>query len=220
MRNGVDLSGQTGQGLTFNDSGNFSVKVSDNGCLNTSDPIRIDKLPSPVTSAIQGKSIVVKGNRENYSVSGDSGSTFSWSVAGGSLASGAGTKSVQVDWGSGTNGTLQVQETAINGCKGIPVTLSVSLTNVGVNELDVFRNLVVYPNPSKGIISLQYEMIRQSRVQVKLMNLPGQELVRQVFDAQSGKISHSLDFSRFDAGVYFLVIQSDESSVVQKIIIE
>ncbi|MFY0643470.1 MAG: gliding motility-associated C-terminal domain-containing protein [Bacteroidia bacterium] len=66
------------------------------------------------------------------------GSTYSWSVTGGTIASGVGTNEIRVDWGNSGVGTVSVQETNRHGC--------VSNTNVII----VNKTYVLIANPIFG----------------------------------------------------------------------
>ena len=62
-----------------------------------------------------------------YFVTNTPGSTYTWTITGGSIASGQGNSSIAVDWGStGMMGEVEVVEN--NGCTdGAPVSLDVEL---------------------------------------------------------------------------------------------
>ena len=82
----------------------------------------------PVTSLITGSA----GNCANdaaipYSVINTPGSVYTWTITGGTVASGQGSNAITVNWGAtGMAGQVQVIEN--NGCAdGIPVTLDVDI---------------------------------------------------------------------------------------------
>ena len=82
----------------------------------------------PVTSAITGSTSVCAGSAgESYSVDPSAGSSFQWTITGGTVSGGQGTNSVTVDWGiAGVQGLVQVIET--NACtQGAPVELNVDI---------------------------------------------------------------------------------------------
>ncbi|MFQ5335088.1 MAG: hypothetical protein ACE5DN_03335, partial [Flavobacteriales bacterium] len=82
----------------------------------------------PSTSPITGPdSVCVNDAAVNYSVTPTSGSTYTWTIVGGSQASGGNTNAITVNWGStGMTGSVTVQE--YSGCAyGTPVALSVDI---------------------------------------------------------------------------------------------
>lgn len=78
------------------------------------------------TVSAQNDTVCAGATSVNYWLNGSAGSTFSWSIGGGSQTGGTTTDSIQVDFSS-TPGidTITVVETDSNGCLGDPVKLAV-----------------------------------------------------------------------------------------------
>ncbi|MGC9330811.1 MAG: T9SS type A sorting domain-containing protein [Bacteroidales bacterium] len=86
---------------------------------------------APVTSSITGStSVCTNDTNVVYSVTNTTGSTYTWTITGGTIASGQGTDSIEVNWGSaGMVGNIEVVEH--NGCTyGDPVNLSVVIHTI------------------------------------------------------------------------------------------
>tara|TARA_R100000951_G_scaffold65374_1_gene55166 strand:- start:344 stop:685 length:342 start_codon:yes stop_codon:yes gene_type:complete len=68
-------------------------------------------------------------NLTTYTVTNTFGSTYQWVVAGGNIALGQGTNSIEVDWSGTLPGNYQVEvtETDINGCIGTPVLCDITI---------------------------------------------------------------------------------------------
>ncbi|KKK78844.1 hypothetical protein LCGC14_2839470, partial [marine sediment metagenome] len=82
----------------------------------------------PITSLITGSTSVCTDDAGvSYSVIETPGSGYTWTITGGTVASGQGTYDITVNWGSaGMAGQVQVIEN--NGCAdGVPVTLDVDI---------------------------------------------------------------------------------------------
>ncbi|MDA3819172.1 MAG: hypothetical protein PF590_01665, partial [Candidatus Delongbacteria bacterium] len=85
----------------------------------------------PVTSSITGSASVCTDDvNVVYSVTNTPGSTYTWTITGGTIASGQGTSSIEVNWGSvGMVGDVEVVEH--NGCTyGDPVNLTVVIHTI------------------------------------------------------------------------------------------
>lgn len=89
--------------------------------------------PVPNTSAITPTTAVCVGDNVVYSVTATSGSTYNWSVTGGTVISGAGTNSVTINWTTAGSQTITVTETNSNGCVGTPVTVTITVNSCTVN---------------------------------------------------------------------------------------
>ena len=110
-------------------AGNVSVvETNVNGCPGSTVNLAVTIITGPTTSVITGSaSVCENSNGEVYSVVATTGSTYQWTITGGSVASGQGTNSITVDWGAAGSGTVSVVETNANGCAGSPVNLSVTI---------------------------------------------------------------------------------------------
>jgi len=104
------------------------VTGTDNGAN-----ITIHALPN--TSAITPTSTACVGDTVIYSVTATAGSTYSWSVTGGTIISGSGTNSVSIKWTSAGTQTITVTETNSNGCTGSPVTVNITVNTCTVNTI-------------------------------------------------------------------------------------
>jgi len=90
----------------------------------------------PVTGAISGDNAVCTGTTNSaYNVTNTPGSTYTWSVSGGTITSAQGLNFVFVDWGStGMIGYVEVVED--NGCsQGAPVRLDVYINPIPTSAI-------------------------------------------------------------------------------------
>jgi len=124
----------TGQGtnsimVTFTQSGTGSIMLTETntqtGCSASATPrsITVGLTPSPV---ISGASSVCNTSTTSYSVANNAGSSYNWTVSGGTVTSGAGTSTIQVLWNTVGQQSVNVTETN-NGCTGIAQTFSVTV---------------------------------------------------------------------------------------------
>ena len=122
--------------LACNQTGNFFfiVQVPDNGCPPkiTNVVYTIQVLPYNGPSIILGPTPVCENSSATYSVSASSGTSFAWTVAGGTISSGQGTNVITVNWGSAGNGTVDVTSFNVNGCPAGPITLNVTIQAIPV----------------------------------------------------------------------------------------
>ncbi|MEM0543480.1 GEVED domain-containing protein, partial [Flavobacterium sp. j3] len=83
--------------------------------------------PAPATSAIVGTTTACAGSTASYSVANTAGSTYAWTITGGTQASGTNTNSITVTWGAAGAGSVSVVETNAATCVGSAVTLPVTV---------------------------------------------------------------------------------------------
>ena len=77
----------------------------------------------------------------------------------------------------------------------------------------------IYPNPTTGIISLEYHSNESKTLQVKLMNTEGRVIFTEITDKFKGTYSTKIDLSTFSKGIYFVQFVSDDKVVTKKIIL-
>lgn len=71
----------------------------------------------------------------------------------------------------------------------------------------------VYPNPTEGLINIQYESVAD--MQLSVINLMGETLQTRLLSADTRAVS--LDLTSQPNGIYFLALQNDSSKKVLKI---
>lgn len=104
----------------------------DTVCAGVSDTLYVTINPVPVTSAITGNTAICVGDSGLFSVVNTTGSTYNWTITGGTLNSASTTNSVSATLTTVPGATITVQETNSYGCIGTPVNY-----NVVVNGLPV-----------------------------------------------------------------------------------
>ena len=124
-------TGETTQQISVNTEGSYTVNVTDaNGCQGVSSaPFVVTNKVN--TSAITGPINPTQFQTVNYSVVPTVGSTYNWTLLGGSI-SGQGTNSIDVVWNNSGMFSFSTIETDVNGCVGEEVSL---LVNVIINSI-------------------------------------------------------------------------------------
>ena len=116
--------------VKWGSSGSGSLKVvetNSSGCKDSSTAsITINAKPAP---SITGSNSVCASSSSSYSTTKNTGNTYTWTLSGGSVTSGAGTNSVGVKWSTSGSGSIQVVEANSSGCKDS------SSTSVTINAL-------------------------------------------------------------------------------------
>ena len=125
-------TGETTQQISVDSEGSYSVNVTDaNGCQGVSGtPFVVSNIVN--TSVISGPINATQFNTVTYSVVPSSGSTYDWTLIGGTV-SGQGTNSIDVFWNYSGIFSFSTIETDVNGCEGEAVSLMV---NVIVNSVE------------------------------------------------------------------------------------
>jgi len=110
------------------------------------------------------------------------------------------------------NGTYTVCMEVVNGsgCTD-EICKTVTVIGVGVKENSSNTSFTIYPNPSNGLITVNYP----TSSTIIITNVIGKEVYRNNINGNS-----SLDLSHLPVGTYLVTLKTNESSTTKKIIIK
>lgn len=86
-------------------------------------------------------------------------------------------------------------------------------------ELQNDKNIKIYPNPTNGMVSLEYRSDEAKTLQVRIMNMEGREIFTQSSEKFKGVYTHKLDLSSYTKGIYFVQFISDKNISTKKIVL-
>ena len=81
------------------------------------------------------------------------------------------------------------------------------------------RTLVVYPNPSTGIVHLTISGLEGRRAEVSVLNVLGTVMYRETLTELNDHATKTLDLSKFANGLYYVKLEADNASQLCKLII-
>jgi serine protease AprX len=94
--------------------------------------------------------------------------------------------------------------------------------SLGVDENDFTRNLVVYPNPSKGDFTINFESnfnSNDSDVQVDIYDIQGRLIYKNNFKNTSSIFNQTISLDNAKSGIYMLNISSGTGVTSRKLVI-
>lgn len=89
-----------------------------------------------------------------------------------------------------------------------------SSTDILSEENMIFKDLKVYPNPSKEIVTIDLPAQIEKDVNITVLNAQGTQVQSQVINAEN----NTLNVSGLQAGVYLIQITYDDSRVVKRFV--
>jgi len=95
-------------------------------------------------------------------------------------------------------------------------------TSLGVEENVLSLNQVnLFPNPASQMVNINYTLENSSEVKISIFNIAGQEVYTEnIVEGFAGENFSEINVSSFVKGTYFVKIQSNESNVTKKLIVE
>ena len=113
-------------------------------------------------------------------------------------------------------GDYTVTITDANGCSFTSTTITVVVN--GVEEMVNRIDLMLFPNPTNGVVDLRMSGLNGESVTAVLMDGIGREVSREDLGNLTGEKVHRMDLSRAEAGVYYLRMVVNGASEVMRIV--
>ncbi|MGB0982448.1 MAG: T9SS type A sorting domain-containing protein [Saprospiraceae bacterium] len=193
-------------------AGNYSVTITDANNCSTSDVATINEPTAIVlsTTAAADTTNSMIGSATVTATGGVGGYTYNWNVAGGATTS---------EVTGLVAGTYTVTVTDANGCSE---TATVIIENfefpVNTRELDYIADLGVFPNPTRGNVTITLELSRYADVSVKIYNLTGQ-VVEDLGLHNTTNETFQLDLSNYASGMYYVRFIIDGDVITRKLML-
>ncbi len=81
------------------------------------------------------------------------------------------------------------------------------------------KTLLVYPNPSTGIVHLTINNLQGKKVELSVLNVIGSVMYRETLTELNERYTKMLDLSKFANGLYYVRLEADNTSQICKLVI-
>jgi hypothetical protein len=197
--------------FVFDTENTFVVTLinSLNGACADTASVRIYLIPNPPPANIVGNANVLRGKTEMYSVTPRTGSTYTWIYDKGIGTSN--TATINIKWTDLGTTELKLLEQTGGGCYGDTAYLNITIDKpLGGSELAWDSDLLLYPNPSHGMVFIQDGLNRNLAISVQSI------LGEQVFEGKA-QLDGSIDLNHLNNGIYLIKLYtSDGDSFVRR----
>ena len=223
-----------GSGLSFTTpalTGNtrYWVSAESLNCSSIRVPVTVTVIPTPIAPFSRAWPSTVCSGGTAFAIAVSPGATISWydaSSGGNLLATGPFFATPPL-----TATTTFYAEPSIQGCSGPRSAVTITLGNCkndnnGGHVLhDGMNNdrtlLSVYPNPSSGIVQLDYSGEDKSYININIYDTNGKLVFKDEFSQKKGllKYNRTIDLTNMSKGMYLLQILTDEQTEMRKLMI-
>ena len=189
-------------GVTYDSTGMYTNVYTDvNGCDSTVTlDLTINDGPTDATVTQNGDTLTVTVT------TGTAPYTYEWNT-------GETTQSILPD----SSGTYYCIVTDTNGCEDWSNQYIYSTTDVS----EVFvNNLLVYPNPTRGILNIEFDNIDNKISSLLIVNVLGDIVYNEKIENKTSKYSTQIDLSKYANGIYFIKMKIDYKIISRKIIVQ
>ncbi|MGB3524884.1 MAG: T9SS type A sorting domain-containing protein [Flavobacteriales bacterium] len=114
-----------------------------------------------------------------------------------------------------SNGVTIIQGGTFTEVDVKPFSVNTSLAGIATNELE--RSLNVYPNPTTGLVNLEYSLDQGAKVKVVISDVVGKVVMERTILPASGAQRETLDINNLSNGVYILKVNAGDHQATRTI---
>jgi PKD repeat protein len=173
------------------------------------DDVTIDILPLPnpvFVASLVGDSVRVTDGSDDFITD------WVWTWGDGSAPSTGQDPGIHHFPGPGTY-TICLKVTNLAGSDSVCQTVTVA--NVGIDEVNAINQISVYPNPTNRILNVAIGAARQSKVKLEIVNVLGETLISR---ETTGNSVEKFELDKLSQGVYFVRITGDGIKTIRKFV--
>jgi PKD repeat protein/predicted nucleotidyltransferase len=212
-KNGIPLSYATSSYLEgFLSQGDYALEADLGGCKSQSDILNVYFQDAP-----EKPSIYAQGPTIWYlACSNDSATQYKW-YFNGNLIPGA-DKYLYI--ANQKLGEYNVSIANTKGCYTMSDTLTVPTGATGIEEVDPFEGLKIYPNPTTGMFTIEMDNPVFGELMISILDQGGKEILNIKFEKTTEHFSSQIDLSGQAKGMYLINLLLDKYLENRKIIVE
>ncbi len=88
-----------------------------------------------------------------------------------------------------------------------------------INNQDFIEELIVFPNPSRGVFKVKMALQSEASAQLRLISLADGSVITEIESAVA--IDHLVDFNlQLSSGIYLLIVETPRGGAIRKVIID
>ncbi|MFK7775199.1 MAG: S8 family serine peptidase [Saprospiraceae bacterium] len=131
---------------------------------------------------------------------------------------------------SGNSDWIYLDDIVITGCSNSPSGSSPGSSYdpkiiadkdfIEVEEIEkTIQEVNLFPNPTNNILNVEFELTNNSDVKMMVMSLTGQVVEMRDLKLEEGTQQFKIDVNRFDHGVYFIHLITNDERISKKFIV-
>jgi PKD repeat protein len=205
--------GSTNQTLDATADGTFYVTTTNSNACNgvgQSSNVVLTFTQTPTASATNSTS----GSVVTFTNTSTNATSYSWDFGDFSNSSAASPAHAYA-----ANGSYTVTLTATNGNCTDVVTYTVVLS-VGLDEVENFTDVKLYPNPTSANTTLEFENQSANEATITIINQLGQIISAQNLSLVQGSNSLELNTIELSNGLYTVILETENNRVNRRLIIQ
>jgi hypothetical protein len=106
------------------------------------------------------------------------------------------------------------------GCYTRSDIVTIPTGTTGIDDIDPFNGLMIYPNPSRGLFALEMDNNVFGEIMIKVISQDGKEILTLKFEKTAEYFSGKIDLTGQPQGIYIINMMIDKYLITKKLIIE
>ncbi len=95
--------------------------------------------------------------------------------------------------------------------KGCEVSREVKISPTGINNTELVKNVIVYPNPTIGLVQVNFSHIPRNTT-IRIFNNVGQMIINK----EALSLTNQIDLSGYPSGIYTVVAGNTATKIFKK----
>jgi len=210
-------------------SGNIVVKGSNSCGVGDSSLLAITVNPLPAAAgtitSVYNDSVSINENNVLYTVPVIvNATTYIWAYSGTGVtfipSATTITDSVRINFANNaTSGNLTVKGHNACGDGVVSAIYPIYVSPVGIGELANSLNYRIYPNPTKGIITIEIDALSDS-LDLQIVNIQGKVLHNEKLINNKQSCTQDINLSVYPKGIYFVRFTDRNFTKVEKVVLQ
>jgi hypothetical protein len=129
---------------------------------------------------------------------------------------------IRVTWNMDYLGQAEIRTRGVNVCSesewSEPVVVTI-LNTVGFQSISDQFGIRVSPNPSDGIFTIQFKSEREEVISIRIISALNSVAFEENRIAVNGSLTRTIDLSQVTDGIYFLYVETAQSTYIRKLVI-
>lgn len=119
-----------------------------------------------------------------------------------------------------TLGTVFMTWTTNNTVRNDGWSLTYEVDGVGVNEFDAVNHLNLFPNPSNGMLNINFYVSEEQTIKFELLSMSGQSMLTNDLGSFSGHFVGEADLSGLSKGIYLFRVDSQNGTTTRNFVLQ
>jgi len=211
-KDGLPRANDTLSYLYLSEQGNYILEAELNGCIKESEVFNINLPEAPEKPMLHAQGPTVW----YITCSNKNADSYKWYCNGNLIEGADDYYYVAVR----KMGDYQVSIGTIQGCFTRSDIVTIPTGDTGLDDVDPFKGLKLYPNPSTGLFTIEIDNNIFGEMLIRIITESGKEIVSLKLDKTTEHFLYEVDLSRQPQGLYIINLLIDRYIAMRKIIVE